>query len=118
MSTLPSPVSFGPPGPTNYTGLFSATGSFSAPGIAIPLIGAGTTTLNLQQIWDPDPGFYYYAPALIKYDFVPVPEPALMIPTGLGLLALVLLWSWGGGQIGNHGAGAMLRSFVRPAACR
>lgn len=78
------------PGPDRSTGIFSATGTFTAPGVNIPLTGGGTTLVNLRPLFDPDPGYTYYAPGLISYTFAPAPEPALAIPTGLGLLALIL----------------------------
>ena len=77
-------------GPSGASGRFSASGSFTTSGITIPLIGGGTVHVGLQQFYDPDPGYFYYDPSFFQYNFIPVPEPAVMISTGLGLLSLVL----------------------------
>jgi len=78
------------PGPNSSSGLFSTSGSFTAPGINILLTGVGTTNLGLTTLFDPDPGFFFYGPSFFQYTFVPAPEPAVMVSTGLGLLALIL----------------------------
>ena len=79
-------------------GIFSASGSFTAfsgSPLSIPLTGGGTTRVGFYQFYDPDPGYYYYDPAYVSYNFVPAPEPAVMISTGLGLLALLVLGALG-----------------------
>ncbi len=82
------------PGPSRYTGGFSASGSFSGPGINLPLGGIGATTLWLVPLWEPDicPSCFSYGRGAVRYDFAPIPEPAVMFTTGAGLLAL-MLWS-------------------------
>ncbi len=78
------------PGPSSFAGLFSAMGSFSGSGLDIPLTGGGTTTVNLALRYDLDPGYYYYGPGSVQYQFIAIPEPTTIIPSALVLSALLL----------------------------